>query len=191
LIVASGYLCGAVPSGLWLGRLAGSDVRASGSGNIGATNVARVAGARLGFVVLLLDIVKGALPVLIARHLSVEPGVLALTGLAAFLGNIFPVFAGFRGGKGVATATGAFLVLAPAVVAGALVVFAAVIVRSRIVSLASLCAGVALPLFAAVLGTARPTLLAALFVAVALLLTHRENLRRLRAGKEPRFRAGG
>lgn len=168
--------------------MVGVDVRASGSGNIGATNVARVAGARLGVIVLLIDLAKGAVPVLVARAVGTDARVIALTCLCAFGGHIFPVFARFRGGKGVATAAGAFLAAAPAVLAGALVVFVTIVVAARIVSLASIAAGLSLPVFTFLFRGPGPLLLAALAVAAALLLTHRENLRRLRAGKEPRFR---
>jgi acyl phosphate:glycerol-3-phosphate acyltransferase len=163
------------------------DVRSEGSGNIGATNVTRVAGARAGLVVLLLDIAKGAVPVLMARAAGVSSTVIALSCLCAFFGHIFPIFARFQGGKGVATAAGAFLAVTPAAVGCALGVFAAVIAVSRIVSLASMVAGVSLPVFAAVLGAPQPLLYAAVAVAASLFITHRDNLRRLRRGQEPRF----
>jgi acyl phosphate:glycerol-3-phosphate acyltransferase len=163
------------------------DVRSEGSGNIGATNVARVAGARLGIAVLLLDVAKGAVPVLIARAAGVSAAVVALSGLCAFFGHIFPIFARFHGGKGVATAAGAFLAATPAAVGCAVVVFVAVATVSRIVSLASMTAGLSLPVFVAVLGAPRPLLYAAVAVAASLFVTHRENLRRLQAGEEPRF----
>jgi glycerol-3-phosphate acyltransferase PlsY len=165
------------------------DVRSKGSGNIGATNVARVAGARLGIAVLLLDVAKGAVPVLIARAAGVTDAVVALSCLCAFFGHIFPIFARLHGGKGVATAAGAFLAAAPAAVGPAVAVFIAVAAASRIVSLASLAAVVSLPLFMALLGAPRPLLYAAVAVAASLFVTHRENLRRLRAGEEPRFRS--
>jgi acyl phosphate:glycerol-3-phosphate acyltransferase len=165
------------------------DVRSEGSGNIGATNVARVAGARLGIAVLLLDIAKGAVPVLIARGVGVSSTVVALSCLCAFFGHIFPIFARFQGGKGVATAAGCFLAATPAAVGCAVVVFVAVVAFSRIVSLASIAAGLSLPVFTALLRAPRPLLWAAVAVAGSLLVTHRDNLRRLRAGEEPRFRS--
>jgi glycerol-3-phosphate acyltransferase PlsY len=176
-----------VPSGLWLSRLAGVDVRARGSGNIGATNVARSAGARLGVLTLILDAGKGAL----AAGLGGMAGgdtLAVLAGLAAFFGHILSLFVRFRGGKGVATAAGAFLVLAPAAVGGAAVIFAVVARGWRIVSLASLAAGGALPLLVAAWGYGWERALAASLVAVTLVVTHRDNLRRLASGTEEPFR---
>src|SRR5258706_115440 len=122
LILLGAYVCGSIPSGLWLARVAGIDVRASGSGNIGATNVSRTAGLRLGLLTLVLDMLKGAVPVLVARSISPDGWLPALTALAAFYGHIFSMFVRFHGGKGVATAAGVFLVLAPKVLGAALVV---------------------------------------------------------------------
>ena len=142
----------------------------------------------MGMAVLLLDVIKGALPVLISRALPAGDWTLALAGLAAFVGHIFPVFAGFKGGKGVATAAGAFAVLAPAVLGGALVVFTLAFAAWRIVSVASMLAGLSLPVLAALLTTSRPVVLIATLIAIAIVMVHRENLLRLRAGQEPRFR---
>lgn len=164
------------------------DVRASGSGNIGATNVARTAGVRLGVVTLLLDGVKGALPVIVARGWGCDDAVVALAGLCAFFGHIFPVFARFRGGKGIATAAGVFLVLAPLALVAALALFTVVFARWRMVSLASLAAGISLPAFVLLFDGRGAVIASAAVVAVAIVLTHRDNLRRLLAGTEPRFR---
>jgi glycerol-3-phosphate acyltransferase PlsY len=191
LLLLSSYLCGSVPTGLWLGRVAGIDVRAAGSGNIGATNVARTAGAWLGLITLAVDISKGFLPVIVARSISESALLPALAAVAAFLGHIFSIFARFRGGKGVATAAGAFLALSPAVLGGAAAVFAFTAWRSRIVSLASLAGSAALPLFSLVFGAPAAVSCAAAVMAVVIAATHRENIRRLRAGTEPRFSARG
>jgi glycerol-3-phosphate acyltransferase PlsY len=171
--------------------MAGLDVRTSGSGNIGATNVARSLGARLGLVTLAGDLAKGALAVLAAGVAGGSPTLAVLCGLAAFYGHIFSVFTGFRGGKGVATAAGVFLCLSPAALAAALVVFAAVMARWRIVSLASLSAGSALPVSLALLGERGALLWASIAVAVTLFATHRDNLRRLAGGTETPFRPKG
>jgi acyl phosphate:glycerol-3-phosphate acyltransferase len=165
------------------------DVRAHGSGNVGATNVARTLGARLGLITLLADMSKGALPVAVAIAFGAAPGGAALTAAAAVIGHVFSVFQRFRGGKGVATASGSFLVLSPAATAIAALVFAVVVRRTRLVSLASLLAVGTLPVAVAVLKGFQPAFWLALFVAALIAATHRENLRRLTAGTEPRFRA--
>jgi glycerol-3-phosphate acyltransferase PlsY len=170
-----------------VGRLAGIDVRAAGSGNVGATNVARTVGRHAGLATLLIDIAKGALPVWIARGLGESVAVSALAGLAAVLGHLLPVFSRFRGGKGVATAAGVFAVLAPVALGFGLVTFALVVGRSRIVSLASLAAMAILPLPVLLLGYPRPILLVSITVAICVGGAHRDNLRRLHAGTEPRF----
>ena len=164
-------------------------MRAAGSGNIGATNVARTAGRYAGIVTLLVDVAKGALPVCAARWLG-EPSVtVALAGLAAFVGHLFPIFARFRGGKGVATAAGVFAVLAPIALAISLVAFVVAIGATRIVSLASLVAVSLLPFASALLGRPTSVVAVAAVVAVAVWIAHRDNVGRLLAGTEPRFQS--
>ncbi len=187
-LVLLGYLAGSIPFGLLLVRaLRGVDVRERGSGNIGATNVARVAGKGLGVLVLVLDALKGALPVLLARVVEPAPVVPAAVGLAAFAGHVAPPWLGFRGGKGVATALGVLSVLAPrAALAGALT-YAVVLAALRISSVGSLLAGlVAVAVAWLVPGT--PLTSAALTSALfgALLWTHRGNIGRLLSRGEPR-----
>jgi glycerol-3-phosphate acyltransferase PlsY len=172
---------------LWIGRLLGVDVRASGSGNIGATNVGRTAGAWPGILTLFLDIAKGVVPVLVAGRYGAAPVGLVLVGLSAIFGHIFPIFSRFRGGKGVATTFGVFLALAPAAAGLALVVFAAVFLSTRTVSLASLSAAAALPLWLVSFGDSGPRFWAAAVVALLIAWTHRDNLRRLRSGDEAPF----
>lgn len=172
-----------------MGRFAGVDVRAAGSGNIGATNVARTAGRYAGLVTLLVDVAKGALPVWAARFIGETPTIVALVGCAAFVGHLFPIFSCFRGGKGVATAAGIFLVLAPAALAVSLMAFALTVASTRIVSLASLVAVTAMPLIVALLGHRDTVLLTATMIAVAVWIAHRDNVRRLVAGTEPRFQS--
>jgi acyl phosphate:glycerol-3-phosphate acyltransferase len=189
LVLALGYLAGSVPFGVLVTRaLAGKDVRASGSGNIGATNVARVAGKKLGALVLALDALKGALPVLLALRLAPDqPWLHAAVGLAAFLGHVFPVWLGFHGGKGVATALGVTAVLLPWAALGGAVVWAALVATTRISSVGSLAAGLValgLGLWSSGPG-AYPATLGALFLGM--LWTHRGNLGRLVRRQEHRL----
>jgi glycerol-3-phosphate acyltransferase PlsY len=162
-------------------------VRRAGSGNIGATNVARTAGASLGAVTLLADVAKGALPVVFARGLGAGPAVAAATGLAAVLGHVYPFTLRFAGGKGVATALGALLVLCAPAVIPAVAVFGAAVALSRHVSVGSMLGAVTAA--AATLPLACPRSVQASVGAMALVVVvrHRENLRRLRAGTEPRI----
>jgi glycerol-3-phosphate acyltransferase PlsY len=180
------FLCGSVPFGLLLVKLAGKgDVRAHGSGNIGATNVSRVGGKALGIVTLLLDIAKGFLPVFLAKRLGFEPAVLSLLALAAVLGHMFTPWLKFRGGKGVATALGVALAFRAAMVLPALGVFILLLLIFRYVSLGSVMAAVALPLILAWRGGTTPAILF-LWAVLALLviLKHHENIRRLVKGTE-------
>lgn len=179
-LVALGYLAGSVPFGVLITRwLAGVDVRSAGSRNIGATNVARVAGTKLGLLVLALDALKGALPVLLSLHLSAASWLHATVGLAAFLGHVFPVWLRFRGGKGVATALGVLAVLAPdSAVVGA-GVYALLFALFRVSSIGSLAGGICA--LAVSMLRERPVayqiLTAVLFTLI--LYTHRGNVQRL------------
>lgn len=181
LLVAVGYLGGSIPFGLLLAaRFAGKDVRAEGSGNIGATNVARVAGKKLGALVLLLDALKGALPVLAAVRLAPdEPLLHVAVGAAAFLGHVFPVWLRFRGGKGVATALGVLLVLLPGAALVGFVTWALVLAVTRVSSLGSLLGGLLAITSAFLLGAPRPSALLATGLFLAMLWTHRGNIGRL------------
>lgn len=184
--IAFGYLCGSIPFGLLLARRAGVDVRRVGSGNIGATNVARSTSTRLGLATLALDAAKGALPVALARWLANDQ-VAACAGLAAFLGHVFPVSLRFAGGKGVATALGVLATLSPAVAAVALLVFVAVFAVSRFVSAASIAAALGAAAAAALLGYPGAIVATIVVMTVVVVVRHRQNLARLRAGTEPRF----
>jgi len=200
LLPVAGYLLGSIPFGYVIVRLAtGSDVRASGSGNIGATNVNRVAGAGAGAVTLLLDMGKGFLAVWLAARLTGD-GIswMALSGLAAVAGHIFPVWLRFRGGKGVATAVGVFLPLCWMAVGAAALVWLIVVSISRYVSLGSVIAAAALPLctyflYAPGTGHAPPQSIsiAAVLVAILVIFKHRANMERLIAGTENRMKFGG
>ena len=184
-----GYLAGSLPFGVWVTRWArGVDVREQGSGNIGATNVARVAGKKLGVLVLLLDAAKGALPVVLAlRMLPDSPRVHVAVGVAAFLGHCFPVWLKFRGGKGVATAAGVLLVLVPWAALAGVAVYGLVLVTTRVSSLGSLSAGVVA--VATAVFTARAPEYAVLsgLLFVFMLWTHRGNIRRLLGRTERRL----
>ena len=197
LFVAGSYLLGAVPFGLLIGKCYGIDIRKTGSCNIGATNVTRSVGKTAGKVCFFLDLLKGAVPAAVAQWCYPEVPLLALgCGAAAILGHIFPVYLKFKGGKGVSTAAGVALALAPLPLLCAFVVWVATFFISRYVSLASIAAAVALPVFAAVFKlvdvgtpTAKAPLTLGFFIAAALLtvVRHRENIKRLLAGTESRF----
>jgi glycerol-3-phosphate acyltransferase PlsY len=188
LIVA--YLIGAIPTGVILTRLVGGkDIRNSGSGNIGATNVYRVAGRKLGIITLVGDCLKGVIPLLIAQqgfHLS-ERGI-ALIALAAFIGHCYPVYLGFKGGKGVATALGIFLVLSPLSVLCLLAFFGLVLWKWRYISLASILAAATIPLLVLFFESSFPLFAAALIIASIIIWRHRANIERLRNGTENKFK---
>ena len=189
LLVVAGYVLGSMPWGYWLPWLVKhDDIRRHGSGNIGGTNVWRVYGWRLGAPVVLLDTAKGFVPALVATlmvsHLA---GVLA--GAAAMLGHWRPMFLRWRrGGKVVATCGGAFLGVAPVIGAVGAVVWIVVFLAFRYASLASIAAALAVPVAAVVLGEPWPVIVFAAGAAAAVLVLHRQNIARLRAGKENRFR---
>jgi glycerol-3-phosphate acyltransferase PlsY len=187
-LVAAGYLLGSLPFGYWLPRfLKGVDIRTEGSGNTGATNVWRTQGFKLGLAVALLDIAKGAAAALLARWLANDL-VAVLAGLAAMGGHYRPLFLWFsRGGKAVATIGGVGLALAPLATLSAAGVWIAFFLVTRYASVASLAAAVALPLFALLFGASLPVLLFTLAAAVAVVLLHRRNIGRLRAGTENRM----
>ena len=187
LLVIFAYLLGSVPTGYLLGYFSGVDVRKAGSGNVGATNVARVAGKKLGLLTLLGDAAKGMIPVYLARKLGMDVDIVAFAALAAFLGHLYPLFLRFQGGKGVATALGALLVLTPAATGASLLVFLTVIAATRIVSLASMIAAAAAPVAVWLLGY--PPIVIGLTVAMALLIIwrHQHNIHRLMSGAEPKF----
>ena len=188
-LVGVGYLIGSISFAVLLVRLrTGRDIRSQGSGNAGATNVARAYGKGLGLAVAALDIAKGAAAVLLVRTVTADPRYAAAAGLAAIVGHVFPIFYGFRGGKGVATAVGAFLVLAPLATLVCVAVFVAVVAATRYVSLGSVLAMVLLPPVAGMLFRApRAVVAAAAAAAVLILVKHRENLKRLARGEENRW----
>jgi acyl phosphate:glycerol-3-phosphate acyltransferase len=192
LLVVGGYLLGSLSFALLLVKWrTGADIRTVGSGNAGATNVLRAHGKRLAAAVALLDIAKGAVAVLLVRLVTADPRYAAGAGLAAILGHVFPLYSGFRGGKGVATAVGAFLILAPLATAVCLAVFLAIVAATRYVSLASMVAIVLLPPAAGLLSHApRAVVIAAAATAVLVVFKHIENLKRLARGEERKLGSG-
>ncbi|HDR46261.1 MAG TPA: glycerol-3-phosphate acyltransferase [Geoalkalibacter subterraneus] len=184
------YLVGAIPCGMLLTKLAGlGDIRSAGSGNIGATNVYRVGGRCLGVFTLILDALKGVLPVFVALQVGFSPVEVALIASATFLGHCYPVYLGFKGGKGVATGLGIYLVLSPLAVSIALLVFGAVLWRWRYVSLASISAAAVIPFLVLGIEGSIPLFLATLFIAAMVIFRHRGNIERLLDGSENRFQA--
>jgi len=193
-LVVAGFLAGSIPFGYLLGRIVlGVDVRKVGSGNIGATNVARAGGRKMGVVVLLLDVAKAVAPMLAARALLAgDPGAdrwVPLVGLAAFLGHLFTPWLGFRGGKGVATGLGVFLVLSPwAALAGA-AGFGIAYGATRISSLGSLVGTAAcVAVTFARAGPSAPAAWAAAVIAALILVRHRSNIGRLVRGEEKKMK---
>ena len=187
----AGYLLGSIPFGYLLVRaFRGADVRTTGSGNIGATNVARTSPA-LGFLTLVLDVLKGVAAVGLALALFPESRTAAfVAALAAVSGHIFPVWLRFRGGKGVATGLGSFVLLTPKAVLLAMAVFVIMLAAFRFVSLASVTAAASLPLLTLVLREGHSAQIVMVAISSALIiLKHRQNMRRLLAGTEPKFKA--
>lgn len=205
LLVALAYLLGSIPFSFLVVRLVtGGDIREEGSRNVGATNVARTAGRVAGVVALLLDIVKGWTAVALAKWLVAQPGWpfeagtapwqsremwIALAGLIAVLGHMFPVWLRFHGGKGVATAAGVIGALDPLVIAAALIVFAIVVILFRMVSLASIVTAASIPLLFRFLANDAPfwRIVISIAIALAVILKHHENIARIVQGVERRL----
>lgn len=186
-LILAAYLLGSVPTGYILGSLAGVDVRKAGSGNVGATNVARVLGKGRGALTLMVDVGKGWLAVFLALQLGVSLPWRTLVGIAVFLGHLYPIFLRFRGGKGVATALGVFLTLAPGATLALIGIFALTVAVSRVVSLGSLSAALAAPIVFWLFDL--PPMVVAMGGFIGLMITwrHRSNVQRLLAGTEPKF----
>jgi acyl phosphate:glycerol-3-phosphate acyltransferase len=191
LVVLTGYVIGSVPFALLLARRWGTDdLRRVGSGNLGAANVLRVTGITPGVLVAVLDIAKGAASVAVARRMGADESSVAMAGLAAILGHIYPVWLRFRGGKGVATACGVFSVLTPLAVPPAIAAFIVTVWVTKYVSLGSVVAALALPTFAYAVGDPAPPFAAACAAAGVIIFRHRSNLARVRTGTERRLGAG-
>ena len=195
LFIIISYLIGSIPTGLVLARLTGGeDIRKSGSGNIGATNVTRLLGKKLGVLTLLGDVLKAVVPMLAAHWFYVKSGApvspkdmdiaVSLCGGAAFLGHLFPIYLNFRGGKGVATALGVFIVLEPMAILISLFLFIAVVYFSGFVSVGSLLVSALLTVWIWLLGGSPNHVFLAFFIGVLIWYKHADNIRRLLEGTE-------
>ncbi|NMC41204.1 MAG: glycerol-3-phosphate 1-O-acyltransferase PlsY [Bacteroidales bacterium] len=195
--VAAGYLLGSVPSAVWAGKIFhGIDIREHGSGNAGATNVIRVLGWKTGIPVMLADIAKGWFAALLPHLLnaagkgsSLEINMMIVAGLAAIAGHVYPVFAGFRGGKGVGTTVGVLIALNPLLTLSCLGVFLAVLLITGYVSVSSMSFGISFPLLLFTLFDTPSVIfkIFSVFIAIALIYTHRSNIIRLIRGEESKF----
>jgi glycerol-3-phosphate acyltransferase PlsY len=195
ILLISSYLLGAIPFGLVIGKLAGKDVRQEGSKNIGATNVSRLLGKKLGFVTLVCDCLKGYLPMMIAfRLLQDNPHqelIVSICGVMAVVGHMFPVYLGFKGGKGVATGLGVFLYLSPLAILISLGVFAGSVALSGFVSVGSLLASALMVLWLWLLGQSYIIIATAATVAALIWLKHHENIARILKGEEKSWKKKG
>ena len=187
IAVAFGYLLGSIPFALLLTRRQGIELRNVGSRNPGAANVLRSAGIGPAVAVMLLDAGKGTVAVAAARLMSDDVVVVTSAGLAAIVGHIYPVWCGFRGGKGVAASAGVFALLAPLATAIAVLVFVGTIAATRFISAGSIAGALALPVAAAVGNQPNPVVAGALLAAAIVLVRHRDNVSRLVAGTERRI----
>jgi acyl phosphate:glycerol-3-phosphate acyltransferase len=189
-----GYLVGSIPFGLIIGRLAGTDVRQVGSRNIGATNVSRVLGKKLGLLTLICDCLKGLVPMALAGFYLPDTAnreqLVVLTGVLAVVGHMFPVYLRFTGGKGVATGLGVFLYFSPLAIVISLTVFLAAVRLSGFVSVGSLLASALIPLWLYLLGADRTTVWAATIIALLIWGKHHENINRLLHGQEKTWKKG-
>jgi glycerol-3-phosphate acyltransferase PlsY len=186
-LVVLAYLLGSLSFGLLLAQMrGGADLRQSGSGNIGATNVARTLGKTAGVITLLGDVAKGLMAVLMAQWWGNSPLIPAGAALSAVLGHMFPLYHGFHGGKGVATALGVFLPLLPLPLLGGCVVWLAVVIIWHYVSAGSMLAAIIVPILAALLAYPPPLVYIAGVIALLVLYKHRGNLQRLLQGSEPK-----
>jgi len=190
-IVLFGYLLGSVPFGLILTKLFSEvDPRKKGSGNIGATNVFRTAGRTLGILTLFCDLIKGVLPIWIATQWNLSDYWIAAAGLSPFLGHLFPIFLGFKGGKGVATALGVYLVISPVAVGIELLLFAILIWRWRFVSLGSICCAMTMPILIAFFrSNSRAYFILSVIIGFLILFRHQPNITRLLQGTENKWKA--
>ena len=185
LLIIDSYFIGAIPTGVILAKaFAGRDIRQEGSGNIGATNVTRVLGKKVGALTLVGDLLKGFLPVWAGATITGSLGVACLMGLAAFLGHLFPIYLGFKGGKGVATALGVFLYLSWQVILIEVVVFAAVVGIWKYVSLGSMLAAGTMPVLLFLLSYPTPVVILSIVFAILIIIKHSSNIQRLMNGTE-------
>jgi acyl phosphate:glycerol-3-phosphate acyltransferase len=190
LLIVAAYLIGSIPFGVIVGRMRGFDPRAVGSGNIGMTNVVRAGGSSAAAITFVGDVLKGAVPVGVARMMGFPPAILAWVALAAFIGSIASIFLGFSGGKGMSASLGVLVVLAPLALLFAVAAFGITVATSRIISLASIVAAIVLVPAVAALSMPRQYVWLAIVMSALVILRHRENIQRLVAGEEKRFEVG-
>lgn len=184
LLVILGYFIGSIPTGVIVAKVLGTpDPRTGGSKNIGATNVGRVAGKKAGAITLIGDVFKGAVPVFIASMVTVDPAVIGATGFFAFIGHIFPVFLGFKGGKGVATAFGVVLVISPLSAVFTAITYRVIVAVKKYVSLGSMVAASCVPAFFYFTGVKEYSPMG-VAVAFIIIIKHKDNIKRLIAGTE-------
>ena len=187
LALALSFLCGAIPFGVLIGKSRGVDVRAVGSGNTGATNSWRAMGPVMGMIVFALDVAKGVAGPLLGNWLAPGQEIgIAACGIAAVLGHTFSPFLGFKGGKGIATSLGALLGLMPIVGVLIFVVWGIVLGLTRMISAASVAACLALPILALLFHAPAPYFVVALLMSIVAFVKHIPNMKRIRAGVEPR-----
>ena len=187
-LVIAAYLIGSIPMGLIFGKLFWKkDLRQYGSHNIGATNAWRVIGRKAGLLIFIFDFLKGQLGVLLGACMFASPGAMVVGGLFAMLGHMFPIFIGFKGGKGVATALGVIAALMPKVTVIVFIIWLVLTLLTRYVSVASIVAAVLTPILAAAFKEPIIYFLFALVAAVVIVFRHRENIQRLKAGRENKF----
>lgn len=192
-LMVTAYLLASIPVALLISRRVGRlDITKAGSGNIGATNVAREVGLKWGVITLLVDILKGFIPVALAHYLLGSSGELhealkGIVGLSALLGHQFPIYNRFRGGKGVATCLGVFLAFSPLSCVFSGIIFLAVVFLWRYVSLGSILAALSLPVWLLLLGHSTSITLVSLIMSLLIVLLHRENIKRLIQGNERRW----
>ena len=188
VLIIAAYLIGSIPTGLIFGKLIWKkDLRQYGSHNIGATNAWRILGRKAGLLIFILDFIKGQLGVLLGAYFFCSPGAMVVGGLMAMLGHMFPIFIGFRGGKGVATGLGVIAALMPKITAIVFIVWLVLTLITRYVSVASITAAVLTPILAACFKEPTIYFLFALVAAVIIVFRHRENIKRLKAGRENKF----
>ncbi len=179
------FFIGSIPCGYIFAKLKGVDIRRLGSGNIGATNVSRFMGKKIGALVFILDFLKGVIPALLAVTFSPYPGIV---GIGAILGHVFTPWLGFKGGKGVSTMIGVFLVLSPTALGLSIVIWIILFLITKIVSVCSMGSALSLPLFCYLTGYTEPsTVYGAIFIALFVLWTHRDNIKRLIKGEEKKY----
>jgi len=189
-IALFGYLLGSVPTGFLLAKFFSKvDPRQMGSKNIGATNIFRTAGKGLGILTLVGDVLKGMIPIGIAIQLSISDLWLAAVGLSTFLGHIFPIFLGFRGGKGVATALGVYVVISPIAVLMEFLLFAGLVWKWRYISLGSICCATTIPILIAFFRSdSQAYFILSVIIAALILYRHQENIVRLLQGTENKWK---